>query len=510
MRAATAISLSAAAILALALPGAPAAAGAAGDPGTAALQAAWRADLGRALGTELARLPGGIAVTTLERRCALLDAATGRRLWTARESDGVGGGLGVSAAGLVGVTDPPGQRLFCRDAETGRLLWRRPWTETIGAPVSNGATVFVAGLSGRVAACDGATGETLWEYRAPGLVRSRLGLAGSLLLVPTTGDTLIALATESGEVRWGAAPGGALYGPPLEQGGRLYTLSGAGALRALDAVSGERLAGRDLPGFFRSGLAGGSPLVAVSTGGRVFALRAEDLAVLWERDCDQAAEIEPRVHGGLVWIGLRDGRVLGLDASSGEARYELRVTAPVRAPILADASGVFVGAGGGEVVAYRWLAPPGDARPSGACARRAPPQTPGQRPRGGEAHFRWGCLTLASADLDAAAPAGVSGRAARPLCRTEASPPARGLSRWRWPATLAWGVCTALAFGLQDRADREYGLYLSAGSPGTRERALAASKDYDRAVIGAWLAAEVSFAVGVKAWLDSRAEGEAP
>ncbi|MBM3318739.1 MAG: hypothetical protein FJY75_12885, partial [Candidatus Eisenbacteria bacterium] len=70
MRAATAISLSAAAILALALPGAPAAAGAAGDPGTAALQAAWRADLGRALGTELARLPGGIAVTTLERRCA--------------------------------------------------------------------------------------------------------------------------------------------------------------------------------------------------------------------------------------------------------------------------------------------------------------------------------------------------------------------------------------------------------------------------------------------------------
>jgi hypothetical protein len=111
--------------------------------------------------------------------------------------------------------------------------------------------------------------------------------------------------------------------------------------------------------------------------------------------------------------------------------------------------------------------------------------------------------------------AGSEGSAASPsarrvLCQPDALGAARGLSRWRWTATAAWGLSTAAALWLQDRADNAYDEYRTSGSLTRRESAFERAEDYDRAVVGAWILSEACFALGVKAWLDARAGGAAP
>ena len=85
--------------------------------------------------------------------------------------------------------------------------------ESWGAPLGTDTRVFAASLGGWVIACALEDGQLLWSVEVPGLVRSPLGLCDTLLIVPTVSDTLIALSAETGEFRWGVAPGGAVYGP---------------------------------------------------------------------------------------------------------------------------------------------------------------------------------------------------------------------------------------------------------------------------------------------------------
>lgn len=462
------------------------------------LEVAWRADVGRTLGAELALSAGSLAATTLDRRCALLDGRSGRKLWSVRESDGIQGGLCACDAGWVGITDPPGNHLVCLDRETGRSRWRRPWGEAVVCPIAEGGRIYAAGLSGRVEAFSAADGTTLWSYSAPAPVRSRLALVDSLLLVPTAVDSLIALEASGGRFRWGASPGGALYAPPRRVGERLYSLSYEGTLTVLDAASGARIAARTLPGFYRAGLAGEEPLIALSTAGRVTALRPGDLELLWQRDLGSVGETTPLLADGLVWVGLRDGSLQGLEARTGETRYQLRVPPPARTPVVSEGDMLWIGAGAGEVIAYRWLIDPAAAPGRGAV-------NPGVGRAGLRSIFGGG-LGLPEPPV-----AGLpSTLAARTLCRGDGGGEAVGLSRWRWPATAAFGLFTALALWLQDRADGEYDRYLTTGSPGARESALDRAEDYDRAVVASWIAAEVGFALGVKAWLDAQSGGGRP
>jgi outer membrane protein assembly factor BamB len=492
--------------------GGDARASAAGAAQAGTLQFAWRADLGRGLGARLACAQGVVVASALDRRVAAFDLQTGRKVWSVRTPTGMTGGI-VDAPGVwLGVSDPPSGELTCLDANGGGSRWRRACGEVIGAPVVRGDRVFAATLAGRVQARSLADGALLWETDVGQPVRSALALDDSLIFVGAARDSLVALDARDGTPRWGIGVGGALYAPPLVAGERLYCVTYAGGMWALEKRTGARLASRRLPGFFRAGLGGPFPLVALSTAGRVCAVEPESLGVLWERELEGVAEWTPTLARGTAWIGLRDGSILGLDARDGTTRYEVRVTPPVSAPVLVDPGFVLIAGGRGELVAYRWSggressesrrAAPSDAGVGGAEARAAGGAiaTPAAEP--GEGAGPPQAKEEAGAARDAAEGRLEPSRLAiRSLCSPARQTAPGGIARWRWVATAGWAACTALTLWMQREADDEYETYRHTGEAQRRDEAFSRARDYDRGVIGAWVAAEGWFVLGVRAWL---------
>ena len=322
-----------------------------------ALRLAWRADLAPCPGP-LPRLGrcACVAATTRDRDCVLLRIQDGATLWRVRRHAGVSGGLAFAAGTVLGVTDAPEGQLFCLDRADGRERWRVPLGEAWEAPAVSDTAVFAASVGGEVKCLALRDGRTLWSYDAPAFVRARLARTGDLLLVPTQGDSLIALEADSGSVRWGLAPGGALYGGIVVAGGRAWCLSYEGNLTAFDVHSGEVRGRATCEGLFRAGLAGSDPLLALATDGRLYALDPHSLEILWRRELGAIGEVTPALdrETGLGraagWIGAGVARA-GRYGMSRPYRCRRRS----RAPIIPIDGSVIVGAGGGEVVSYSWF-----------------------------------------------------------------------------------------------------------------------------------------------------------
>jgi outer membrane protein assembly factor BamB len=460
-----------------------------------ALQPAWRAELGRNLGRWLAVDDSSVAVATRERDCALLRLEDGSAEWHTRRGAAIPGGLALAGSRVLGVSDGPESELFCLERADGREAWRVPFGEAWAPPVAGDTTVYAAAVTGEVRCVSREDGRTLWSYAAPSFVRAPLLLAQDLLLVPTQGDSLIALDAGSGAVRWGLAPGGALYGSLAVAGGRAWCLSYEGTLTAFDLPSGVVHGRTQLDGLFRGGLGGPHPLLALATDGRLHALDPHSLRPFWVRDLGAIAQVAPTSDRELVWVALEDGSVRALRSRDGRDVAELTVLAPFAAPVRVRGRSILISAGGGKLIAYRWF---GGQRSTG----RGLPGV-GTIPiplilSGGFAAPALG--SVGSPPARAPAP-----DASRRL--GTAPEPSRGDSHWaRWVWTAGWVIGSASALWMQNEADDAYEAYRVHGRPDERERAWDRAARYDRGVVAAWIASEACFALAVRAWLDHASE----
>jgi outer membrane protein assembly factor BamB len=470
-----------------------------------ALRLAWRADLGHTLGRSLASAEGCVAVATRDRDCALLRLEDGATLWHVRRRAGASGGLALAPGTVLGVSDSPEGELFCLDRADGRERWRAALGEAWEPPAFSDTSVFAASVGGEVRCVSLRDGHTLWSYAAPAFVRARLVPVGDLVLVPTQGDSLIALEAASGEVRWGLAPGGALYGRIVVAGGRAWCVSYEGSLTAFDVHSGEVRERTTCEGLFRAGLAGPDPLLALATDGRLYALDPHSLEVLWQRELGAIGEVTPALDRELVWVGLQDGSVRALRARDGRDVTNLPVPAPIATPVVPIDGSVIIGAGGGEVVAYSWF---GGRESSWGGAVQ-----PALLPIGWSSGSRLLLLGPAAGPGFFAGPS--SARGAMPdlgvrlgADRGTGRRPSR-LARWAW--TAGWVIGSVAALGMQREADAAYDEYRFLGRPEARDRAWDRAARYDRGVVAAWVASEACFALAVRAWLQvAPREGRAP
>ncbi len=123
------------------------------------------------------------------------------------------------------------QVLFCLDADTGSVLWRRPIEKEYGdkqggdgprgTPTVDEGQVYVQGAQGRLICCETGSGKVIWEHSFES--RPQWGYSGSVLIegdlaIAIAGDAdgpLVALNKENGELVWkaGSAPIG--YSTPL-------------------------------------------------------------------------------------------------------------------------------------------------------------------------------------------------------------------------------------------------------------------------------------------------------
>jgi outer membrane protein assembly factor BamB len=523
------------------------------------LERLWEVDLGRTLGRSLALPAGSVAATTLDRGCVLLDRSTGALIWKIRLGAGVQGGVNAGPEVLVGVTDGRDAHIFCLDWARGTVRWRQPLGEAWGAPLVREDRVYAASLTGRILALRLQDGVQVWEQQSAGTVRASLALTDTLLLVSTAEDSLLALRLEDGRRAWSVSCGGGLYGPPPVDGGRLWCVTYSGRVLALDAGTGASRGERQLPGYFRNGLAHGAHLYALSTSGHLFALDPATLATVWNRDFETAADLPCTPADGLVWIGLRDGSVHAMKEESGEPVWELSVRAPVAAPIEVEGDAIFLVGGKGLIAAYRRAESPAGARavtPSGAVLRsegasrglpaavavefakhlqfgepvaaamhapvmlRTPPPGASCGRAEGTPVFRLArplghgiaILSAAGSVTEDRAGVGVASMKQGPASVLVAGGSSsgavasgkdegRGGGLGRWLYTIGWAVGTGAALWLQAEADDAHDRYRSMGEPDEREEAFDRAEALDRAVVGTWVTSEIFFVLGARAWL---------
>lgn len=128
------------------------------------------------------------------------------------------------------------QYLFCLDASSGKLLWRRELGPSFDNPYGNGPrstpllhrqSVFAVGTQGRLIAADRETGELLWkhdlvrEYAAElpayGYASSPMVTGGRLIVEVGGADAaFMAFEADTGRVAWATQKDAPAYSSPIE------------------------------------------------------------------------------------------------------------------------------------------------------------------------------------------------------------------------------------------------------------------------------------------------------
>ena len=182
-------------------------------------------------------------------------------------------------------------------AVSGAVSARQAWSARIG-PVNFpldvhvvGATVFVAGSDGSVAALDARTGGDVWRANVGSPIAAGVGSDGKVAAVITQANDVVAL--QDGRELWRQKLSAQAYTSPLVAGGRVFVLAADRSVNAFDGQTGRKLWTQQRPN---------EPLVLRQSG--------VILAV-----------------GDTLVVGL-SGRLAGLNPANGSVRWEAPIASP--------------------------------------------------------------------------------------------------------------------------------------------------------------------------------------
>ncbi|QFU09016.1 Outer membrane protein assembly factor BamB precursor [Rhodobacteraceae bacterium THAF1] len=255
-----------------------------------------------ASGAGLAVSGGTLYVSTAFGQLLALDAATGQRRWVQDLGSPASGAPTVSG-GTVYVVGRDATA-WAIDTTNGRVKWTEQGTPTI-AGVSGGASPAVSGdtivlpfgsreLKGLLPG-----GTTRWTSNVAG---TRLGavyagigdisgdpvISGNTIYAGSPSGRTNAFSLGSGEQLWSAKDGA--MSPVAVAGGSVFTVSDQAELVRLDAATGERIWGTELP-FFKKN--------RITRREAVF------------------AHYGPVIAGGRLWVGSSDGVLRSFDPVTG-------------------------------------------------------------------------------------------------------------------------------------------------------------------------------------------------
>jgi outer membrane protein assembly factor BamB len=240
----------------------------------------WRYEAKEELGTRPVVADGTVFVMSLQDTLFAVDAKTGAWKWhhrrEARSGFSIRGAAWPAArAGVVYAGYSDGF-VAALEAGTGKARWERQVAPAgdyldVDALALVDGRLFVAAFSGSVLGLDVDTGDVIWVFRAPGAVRLT---AGPGLVVAVAGNTVYGLSPTSGAPLWSSplegAPG---TGEPVRAGQLILLPTATAGLRFVEAASGRTLRTLD-PGTGISGTAAvnGDRVYVLSNAGELLAL----------------------------------------------------------------------------------------------------------------------------------------------------------------------------------------------------------------------------------------------
>jgi outer membrane protein assembly factor BamB len=217
---------------------------------------------------------------------------------------------GVVYAGVEG-------RFAALDVATGEPVWSvdqhpdYPWLGSLAAPaVSTDLVLASFGRADGVSAFRTATGERVWQRQDVLAVNAAPVVAGGVAYLASTYGDVIALDVATGTQRWtrrlvdgGFDWGYAITTAPAYADGRLFVPTQWNALVALDAATGTELWRVTTPGG--------------------------PLELAHYRSAQPGFAASPIVTGNIVWVGRPDGVLVALDVANGHELWSTQLGAPV-------------------------------------------------------------------------------------------------------------------------------------------------------------------------------------
>ena len=262
------------------------------------------------------------------------------------------------------------------DLKTQKPFWDQP--VSLAAPSRSGVTVsdqtaYVCDMTGNVTAVDLATGKKLWTHSVAGSGPPLAVAGGHVILAvgggiaqataPTVAPDLVSLAAATGREEWHTTLGTAGVVPSIPSilGDRVVVqvsnTTGSVANAYALGDGSELWSSKFFPTpFFQltSPASTGGDLAAVDAGGDVRRIDAASGDTQWDYALNQTPLRGPVLSGNAVLLGLSNGSIVAIDASSGLLVWQSAKGDGLVGP-LAVAQDVFVAVRGGHsagLVAY--------------------------------------------------------------------------------------------------------------------------------------------------------------
>ena len=197
------------------------------------------------------------------------------------------------------IVNPPTELVDMENQIQIRNLWRKnvggdPDLKVNLVPLLHEGRFYVAHNKGTINALDAATGKTIWSRDTELELSGGPGIGEDLVLIGTSNAELLALDTESGEERWRTRVSSEVLSVPKADLGVAVVHTVDGKLFGFDATNGEQLWIYD---------------------------RSIPVLTLYGNS-------SPVISNGAVIGGFATGKLVSLDLTSGEVRWETNINVP--------------------------------------------------------------------------------------------------------------------------------------------------------------------------------------
>jgi outer membrane protein assembly factor BamB len=235
--------------------------------------------------------------------------------------------------------NPPTPLKDIRQDVTAKFLWQAsvgPSPDYDFTPAVYAGAVFAASQSGQLSKYDAASGKQLWQVNAGDNITGGVGAGDGLVLLGTGKGEVLAFDDQTGKALWSSKVASEILSAPKIAKGVVVVRSGDARIYGLDEADGKRkwVYERVTPALTIRSTAGVTvdelgAVFAGFAGGKLVALNGQDGKVFWEATVTLpkgATEIEriaditslPVVDGRFVYAAAYQGRVVGLERSSGQ------------------------------------------------------------------------------------------------------------------------------------------------------------------------------------------------
>ena len=353
------------------------------------LDPVWRANIGKGRSVDRRMLvtpvvaQGMVFTFDATGSVTAFDAVSGAFIWgygmvpEAESSDAFGGGIAYGGGRLYVATGVG--EVIALDAAQGGEYWRVSVGSPIHAPptLSDGR-LFVVTFDNQLFALDAGDGRELWSHRGFEEQSRLLGAASpaatsSLIVAAYSSGELVALRPDNGRVAWrdelafGARLGalaslGDIQGNPVIDRDRVYAISHAGRLVAINLRTGDRLWDQEIGGVQTPWIAGDF-LFVLGTDGDLLCLSRRDGRIRWVRVLPRYKNPEDRedpifwsgpilVSNRLIVVGSH-GVVYSVSPYSGRVLGQIALPGNIELPPVVAGDTVYVVTNDGELIALR-------------------------------------------------------------------------------------------------------------------------------------------------------------